>query len=194
MIRTPRLAVAVVAVAVVGLAPIPVTAAAAPTAPQAMLVAPEVSPQLVSGAKQRRRALEAEVLRLTNRARSRSQNCGREGVQPKAAPLKANSKLTLAARRHAKDMAANSFFSHDSRDGRDAGDRITAAGFRWSWWGENIAAGYGSPRAVVTGWLESDGHCANLMSRHFTHLGVGLARDADSEYGTYWVQNFARPR
>lgn len=192
--RAQRLTVAVVAAAVTGLAPVPVMATAAPAMPQSPLVASPGSLQLSGVAKQRRRAFEAEVLRLTNRARTRSQNCGREGVMPKAAPLKANTKLTVAARRHARDMAANSYFSHTSRNGQDAGDRISAAGFRWSWWGENIAAGYGSPRAVVTGWLESDGHCANLMSRHFTHLGVGYARDADSDYGSYWVQNFARPR
>lgn len=139
-------------------------------------------------------AFQAEVVRLTNKARSRSQNCGKEGTMPAAPALSVNGKLTAAARGHARDMAAHSYFDHTSRTGRDPGQRISAAGYRWSWWGENIAAGFDTPQQVVAGWLDSDGHCANLMSRHFTQIGVGYAKDADSAYRTYWVQDFARPR
>lgn len=139
-------------------------------------------------------AFESEVLRLTNKARSTSQNCGTHGVKPKAPALSIDTRLVTAARKHAADMAAHSYFAHDSRDGRSPGDRMSAAGYRWSWWGENIAAGFDTPRAVVAAWLDSDGHCANLMDRHFTELGVGFARRAGSDYSTYWVQDFGRPR
>lgn len=133
------------------------------------------------------------VFRLTNEARSVARTCG--GERYVAAPrLIRNSKLDLAATRHATDMAVNDYFSHTSRDGRSVGDRATAAGYAWSGIGENIAAGYGSPASVVKGWLESPGHCANMMRPGYRSLGIGLAHRASSSYGHYWVQNFGTPR
>lgn len=137
-------------------------------------------------------AWETEVIRLTNVARSKNQDCGREGTFPPVPGVRMDKKLTLASRRHAADMAAHDYFDHNGRDGRDPGDRISAVGYRWSWWGENIAAGQESPAEVVDAWLDSDGHCANLMTKEFKELGVGFAKGG--EYGTYWVQDFASPR
>ena len=90
-------------------------------------------------------------------------------------------------------MGTRDYFSHTSLDGRSPGDRITAAGYDWRTYGENIAAGYGSPGAVVRGWIASPGHCRNLMSPAFTQLGVGYADVPGSTYGDYWVQKFATP-
>ena len=61
-------------------------------------------------------------------------------------PLNFNVKLRCAARKHAKDMARRNYFSHDTLgSGMTASDRVTAAGYRWSTTGENIAAGLLSP-------------------------------------------------
>ena len=49
-------------------------------------------------------------------------------------------------------------------------------GFSWSTWGENVAAGYTSSNAVVSAWMNSAGHRANMLSRNFTHIGVSLQR------------------
>ena len=56
--------------------------------------------------------------------------------------------------------------------------------------GENIAMGYPTPRAVMKGWMSSEGHRRNILDKRFRKIGLGLARTAD---GTpYWVQDFGR--
>lgn len=131
----------------------------------------------------------AEVLELVNDARSEARTCG--GVRyPAVPPVKSNARLNRAADDFAQLMATEDFFSHDSPDGSDPGDRITDAGYRWRSYGENIAAGYDGAAAVVQGWLESAGHCKNLMGS-FADIGLGYAVDPSSTYGTYWVQDFA---
>lgn len=61
--------------------------------------------------------------------------------------------------------------------------------------GENIASGQSSPREVVNGWLDSDGHCANIMQANFDELGVGYyGEDSGGGFGfggvRMWTQNF----
>ncbi|WP_199907432.1 CAP domain-containing protein [Nocardioides terrigena] len=134
-----------------------------------------------------------DVLRLTNAARSVARTCG-DTAYPAVPPVTGDGRLDAAADAHAVDMGTRDYFSHTSLgDGRSPGDRITAAGYTWRTYGENIAAGYGSPGAVVQGWLDSAGHCRNLMNPAFTQLGVGHADVPGSTYDDYWVQNFAAP-
>ena len=88
-------------------------------------------------------------------------------------------------------MADNNYFSHTSRNGRTPLDRIKASGFTpVSAWAENIAMGYPTPADVVTGWMNSAGHRANIMNCAYTHAGVGLART--SRNVPYWTTNFAK--
>jgi uncharacterized protein YkwD len=101
-------------------------------------------------------------------------------------------KLRCAARVHSKDMAEEGFFSHTNNDGATPWDRIKAAGYSFSTAGENIAAGYPNPQAVVEGWLDSPGHCKNIMSPAFTEIGVGYY--AGGAYDHYWTQAFATPQ
>ncbi|MFL5844887.1 MAG: CAP domain-containing protein [Solirubrobacteraceae bacterium] len=103
--------------------------------------------------------------------------------------------LQLSAQRHTEDMLARGFFDHVNPDGDDPGDRITAAGYDWWAYGENIAAGYRTPRDVMLGWMKSTGHCHNILDPGFTELGVGvtaLAATLSHALGT-WTQNFGRP-
>ena len=125
---------------------------------------------------------ESDVLDLVNDERAA------EGLDP----LSYDADLTSAARGHSQDMGLNGYFSHTSQDGRSPGDRITAAGYSWNTYGENIAAGQTTPAAVVAGWMNSPGHRANILSPNFCDLGVGYAYVASSPYGHYWTQNFGR--
>lgn len=100
--------------------------------------------------------------------------------------------LFRAARGHSDDMATQNYFSHTSLDGRTPADRITAAGYSWNAYGENIAAGYSTPEAVMVGWMNSSGHRANILSTAFCDLGVGYAFNPSSQYRHYWTQNFGR--
>jgi Ca2+-binding RTX toxin-like protein len=110
-------------------------------------------------------------------------------------PLSLSQKLDTAADGHSDRMANGDFFAHtDPKDGSSAGTRIERTGYQWNTWGENIAAGYSTPEAVVQAWMNSSGHRANILNPNFTHLGVGYAylpNDTGSvNYSHYWTQVF----
>lgn len=101
-------------------------------------------------------------------------------------------RLVAAARGHSADMAARNYFSHTTPEGVEFATRITNAGYRWSGAGENIAKGQRTPESVMTAWMNSSGHKANILNCGFKQLGVGVAADAG---GTLvWTQDFASPR
>jgi uncharacterized protein YkwD len=120
--------------------------------------------------------LEAAVADLVNRERGDA-GCGN---------LERDSRLDTAARLHAEDMAANDYFSHDSQDGRSPTDRANDQGFEGGV-GENIAQGYPDAEAVMDGWMNSEGHRANLLNCDYDVIGIGVA---DRDGTLYWVQNF----
>lgn len=141
---------------------------------------------------------EDEVLRLTNEARATARTCGSKGSFAATTPVTAHPALRCSARLHSKYMADNKEFAHDqAKTGKNPFQRMTEAGYVWSTASENIAAGQPTPKAVVDGWLKSEGHCTNIMSRSMKHLGVGLfvpASGSGAPYRQYWTQNFAAPR
>ncbi|MFH9427885.1 CAP domain-containing protein [Streptomyces sp. NPDC017615] len=104
-------------------------------------------------------------------------------------PVKLNSTLSKAAQDHSADMAAHNTMSHTGSDGSDPGSRITAAGYQWSTYGENVAYGYSTPEQVMAGWMESPGHRENILNCSFKEIGVGLAQP-----GSYWTQDFGTAR
>ena len=133
-------------------------------------------------------ASEQRVLDLTNQARAVTRSCGTTSY-PAAPALTWNASLATAARNHASDMAVRNYFSHTSQDGRTFVQRATNAGYSsYRALGENIAAGQPTPESVVAGWLNSPGHCSNIMSANFRELGVGVG--TGGIYGIYWVQDF----
>lgn len=128
------------------------------------------------------------ILSLINNARATARYCG-STYFPAAPALAWNSKLEAAALAHSQDMAKNNFFSHTGSDGSSAGTRITRAGYVWWTYGENIAAGYSTESAVMNGWLNSPGHCANIMNVKFKDVGVASA--TGGTYGIYWTMDLA---
>ncbi|HJL15784.1 MAG TPA: CAP domain-containing protein [Sandaracinaceae bacterium LLY-WYZ-13_1] len=137
------------------------------------------------------RDLEWEVLELTNQERARGASCGGEAFGP-AGPLEMDEVIQVAARLHSQDMGEQNYFMHDSLDGRTFSDRMTEAGFSGAPpWGENIAAGQATAAEVVQGWMESPGHCRNIMNPDFHVIGIGYANVGGSDYGHYWTQDFA---
>lgn len=135
------------------------------------------------------------VLARVNQHRAAGANCGSQGGFTAAPALAWNLPLTQAADAHSRDMVANNFFSHTGANGTSAGQRITAAGYNWSTYGENIAAGQSSINQVVDGWMASDGHCANIMNAAFADIGVVcVAGNASTTYGTYWTMDLGKSR
>jgi uncharacterized protein YkwD len=100
-------------------------------------------------------------------------------------PLRLDSRLSRASRGHSRDMAANRYFAHESRDGARFSARIARTGWmsgrsRWSV-GENLAWGSGTlatPRSIVSAWMHSAGHRANILNGGFHVIGIGAARRA----------------
>ncbi|MDF2949613.1 MAG: putative Calcium-chelating exported protein [Sedimentibacter sp.] len=121
---------------------------------------------------------EQKVVELVNIERQKA------GLQA----LTLNSEISNVARTKAKDMAVNNYFAHQSPTYGSAGDMLTKFGIRWSAWGENLASGQRTPESVVTAWMNSEGHRANIMSPNFSRIGVGYVTNSS---GTpYWTQVF----
>lgn len=149
---------------------------------------PFVAPAIKDAAQ-----VSRKVLALVNEARSQARKCGRSSFNA-VPPLKLSAQLNQAALIHSQDMLRNNLFQHAGSDGSKVADRVTRVGYPWRTVGENVATGAETPEAVVQGWLNSPGHCANMMSLGFTEMGVAFAVDPKTEAGIYWTQVFATPR
>lgn len=138
-------------------------------------------------------AFEEAVVVEINAVRARGADCGTEGRFAAAGPVTMEPNLRCAARYHSMWMRDTDTFAHESPGG-DLGDdpwqRIDATDYAGTATGENIAAGYSTAAAVVAGWVDSDGHCANLMNPDATQTGVGYV--AGGTYAHWWTQNFGR--
>lgn len=135
---------------------------------------------------------ENRLLGLINDVRQRGTSCGGTAMAA-THPLSSNGALLCAARKHSKDMHDREYFSHFGPEGDGPEERIEREGYSWGGWGENIIAGYGSPEAMLEGWLSSTGHCRSLMSPDFVDTGLGYYYGPGG-YGHYATQVFARPR
>jgi len=128
---------------------------------------------------------EGRVLDLVNRERA-SRGLG---------ALAASAELQGAARGHASAMAAGGFFGHDAPNGSTMTSRIEGAGYRgWTFLAENIAAGQGTPEAVMAAWMGSAGHRQNLLSPQAREIGIGHVYRSGTEFGNYWVEDFGARR
>jgi uncharacterized protein YkwD len=133
------------------------------------------------------------ILDGVNAARASGYTCGRQYFPP-APPLSWNAALGKAALGHSEDMAARRYFAHKAKDGSMAAERALRAGYRWRQVGENIAFGQNTPEEAVAGWLDSPGHCANIMNAGFTEMGAAYGIAAERRAGIiYWTQVFGRP-
>jgi uncharacterized protein YkwD len=124
---------------------------------------------------------EKTILELTNKERAKE----------KLPPLEPNLQLFQAARGHSANMAAKSEMNH-ILDKKDPSDRVDATGYKWMGVGENIAAtDTDTLEGVMKSWMKSELHRANILSKDFRHIGIGLAKDAKGD--TYFTQVFATP-
>ena len=126
----------------------------------------------------------ARVLDLTNGERQKA------GLPP----LSLNPQLGTAAQNYSQVLASTGCFEHTCGPVPDFAERDAQAGYSgWTAVGENIAAGYQTPESVVSGWMDSPGHRANILSPKYTEIGIGLV-SGGGKFGTYWTQEFgARP-
>ena len=115
-------------------------------------------------------------------------------------PLKRVQELDYAARFHARDMAEDRYFYHDSYDRVGENlvrvclwyQRVDGYYSNRTWLGENIAAGYATPESVFQGWYNSEGHRNNMESSNYWEIGIGYFRNPQNY--PYWVQDFGQRR
>ena len=136
---------------------------------------------------------DKEMLIQVNNARSQARKCGTVNYKATTA-LSWNCTLENVAYEHSRDMGDHNFFSHMGSDGLSVRDRVTNAGYDWSAVGENIADGQPTIDAVMTAWLDSPGHCANIMFSSYSEIGAASYAIRGSDYPIYWTQVFAKPR
>jgi len=120
-------------------------------------------------------AYENKVLQLVNVERQKN------GLSA----LTMDTALSNVARKKSEDMKAKNYFSHTSPTYGSPFDMMKQFGISYRTAGENIAMGQRTPEEVVTAWMNSPGHRANILNANFTHLGVGYVAS-----GNYWTQMF----
>ena len=130
------------------------------------------------------------VFEHLNGIRAKGSRCAGTNFPP-SPPLARSAALDRAASIHAEDMARNSFLAHTGSDGSNPGDRVTRAGYEWRVVAENVAAGQTSADDVAATWLDSAGHCANLLDAKYAETGIAFALNPGDGRDIYWVQVYA---
>jgi uncharacterized protein YkwD len=133
------------------------------------------------------------ALQLVNEVRARGARCGDRSFGP-APPVRLSQTLGGVAFGHADDMAKHNYFEHEDLTGRSPADRVRAVGYQEKLVGENIAYGPKSAEEVVQGWLDSPGHCENIMDPRFAEMGIAYAAGQASRRGLFWVQLLVAPK
>ena len=116
-----------------------------------------------------------EVLRLVNKYRNEN---GLSSVSLSSA---------ICDAADVRAVEIKSVFSHTRPDGRSCFTALSDLGISYGGAGENIAYGQSSPEEVMTAWMNSSGHRANILNSSFTKLGVGVYKSGNT---IYWVQLF----
>jgi uncharacterized protein YkwD len=116
-------------------------------------------------------------------------------------PLVVSVRLGTASVGYSQRMVEQAFFAHVSPDGGTLVDRLSAVGYvsRAGGWvaGENIGWGQGplsTARSMVTAWMNSPGHRANILDAEYRDIGLGLALGTppDRSWGATYTTDFGR--
>ena len=126
-----------------------------------------------------------KMLTLINQQRQKGCNCGSNYFKP-VPPVKWNKTIEKVAKAHSDDMLKRNELTHYSKNGQGPKGRLIKAGYKCTMFAENVAMGQQNEEEVMKSWLESPGHCANIMNAQVTE--VGAARS-----GKYWTLLFAAP-
>lgn len=148
------------------------------TKPNTTPTTPETKPDTNTNTNQNSYVVseyEKEVVRLVNEIR----------VKNGLSELKINTKLSQVTRLKSQDMKDKKYFSHTSPTYGSPFDMMKSFGITYRTAGENIAMGQRTPDEVVTAWMNSEGHRANILNASYKEIGVGYVSN-----GNYWTQHF----
>ena len=101
------------------------------------------------------------------------------------AALSYNQQLEASACAKADDMIAENYWAHTAPDGTHWSKLIPAAGYVYYRAGENLAYGQRTDQEVVTDWMNSATHKANIVDPSFSEFGVCV------RYGNFQGGQFA---
>lgn len=102
--------------------------------------------------------------------------------------------LTEAAQAKANDEVANGYFAHTSPAGLDSWYWFKQAGYNFTYAGENLAVDFSDSAAVVSAWMNSPEHRANILDNHYTEIGIATANGMFEGHPTIFVvQEFGDP-
>ena len=148
------------------------------------LVVLAVSPAPAQGQRQNQFELtkaEQQVIDLTNAERKKEN----------LPPLKVSLILSKVARDYSAKMAKQQKLDH-YLDGTKVGERVKAGGYKYSYIGENLAAGDVPVPQIVEGWMKSKLHRENILNDKYTEIGVGIALDNRGD--AWYTQVFGLPK
>lgn len=106
-----------------------------------------------------------------------------------------NSLLNKDAQMKVDDMFAKQYFEHVSPIGVGPADLARAVGYEYVVVGENLALGdFSDDNAVVTAWMNSPGHRANILKPQYQEIGVAVGKGMYEGRMTWLaVQSFGMP-
>lgn len=89
--------------------------------------------------------------------------------------LQLNAELTAAAQAKANDMVKQGYWSHVTPEGEQPWGFITASGYKYEAAGENLAYGFSTSDQVITAWMNSADHRANILDQDYQDVGFATA-------------------
>lgn len=110
-----------------------------------------------------------DFIKEINKYRSEGAPCSSGGLSP----LKWNNELAKAAELHSEDMYQNDYFSHTGLNGSTFWQRVGKTDYQGQPMGENISMGQRSVEEAVRAWINSPGHCRNIMNDSANDVGYG---------------------
>lgn len=90
--------------------------------------------------------------------------------------LTLNPKLSEAAAKKAENMFEQNYWAHNSPDGKTPWVFIRGAGYNYIYAGENLARGFDTTEEVVSAWMASPKHRANILSENFREVGFAVQK------------------
>lgn len=100
-------------------------------------------------------------------------------------PVTVNPILSSCAQQYSDVQAAQGGINHIGPDGSNPGQRLTRCGYRWRYYGENLAGGFANPDEVMTAWMNSPSHRKVIMNPRYREIGLGFAH-RDNDPGGYY--------
>lgn len=152
--------------------------------------APAAVPPLVLPARVGQTASQPESLQAVRRLFDCIERVNFERIQRGVAPVTYDARIAQAAAGHAAYQAAIQTMRHSGSGGSNGGTRMQASGYHWTAWGENVAAGQSDCATVMSAWMASSTHRANILNANFVHIGVGMALGANGVW--YWTMDLGR--